>query len=239
MNSSVSYIVIVGSDLHLAQHAVDLLCRTLKIESIEEIVVVYVERGGQVHELPPLADGVRVRSIELMMLRESEDGDASYYGLMQQIIVQRVRANHRVHLCVAGDELAVPVAALLVGSRCLRDKDGMWLLNGHAHAGRGGWQLRSLPLRPIELLRTNSYERRCEFLENSLTPREREIVQHLVQSRLSNREIGARIGISERRVEKTLSESIYPQLRRFLGREQVSRQDLVAEFAMVFDMGLA
>lgn len=235
MSSSVSFIAAVGADLRSARHAIELLSNSLQISVIDEIVVVYAERAGQAHALPPLPRRLKVKGIELMMLCESEDGDLTQYSMMQNIIRQRLRAHHRVHLCVANDESMVPAHALLIGARCLRPDDGLWLLEVSDRFVWPRWRLRSLPIHPIDASHTNNHARHSEFLNQRLSARERMVVQHLVQGRLSNREIGARMNISEHRVEKILSEQIYPQLRIFLGRAQVNRQDLVAEFTGLFD----
>ncbi|MCX6019189.1 MAG: CRISPR-associated ring nuclease [Chloroflexi bacterium] len=171
-----------------------------------------------------------------------QDADAMF-AIIRRVLFHRKRLGREVHLCVAGGRKGLLACTMVVANMHLRSPDALWLTysdekylrSGALHPQHDGdARLLQMPLYHFLEDDEKSRSRLRDFLDNSLTSRERDLVEVLVRNRLTNREAALRLGISEKRVEKHLSEGVYPALRRFLGRGQVGRQDLMAEFAAYF-----
>ena len=194
----------------------------------------------------------RIAHFELVALRH-EDGspvadihtqqDAdSVFTAIRGLVRAEKRAARRVHLNAAGGRKGMTLYAMAAAQMHFDDDDCLWLLassdtfqaSRDLHP-RTPDDARLIPI-PVyrHLSRTSSeLQRKRDFLLR-LSDRERRIVEGIAHQRHTARQIAAALGIAEKTVENHIYDGIFPELREFLRRDDVSRQDIVAEFAAYF-----
>lgn len=171
-----------------------------------------------------------------------EDADAVFTTLRRAVREQK-RAGRLIHLNAAGGRKGMTLYAMAAAQMHFDAEDRLWLLaSSEAFQASRALHPRSADdarLIPIPVYRfadrtRSEFERKRAFLNQRLTGRERQIVEGIARHRWTARQIADALDLSEKTVENRIYEDIFPELRAFLGREDVSRQDIVAEFAPYF-----
>lgn len=185
------------------------------------------------------ADGRPIRDIY-----NRDDADA-VFTVIRGIVREHKRIGALLDVNAAGGRKTMSIYAMTVAQIHFGPGDRLWLLASSEAfmASRALYpqtpfdaQLIAIPVRLARGLQPEDIERKREFL-NTLSNRERQIVERIAQRRETNAQVARALGISEKTVENRLSsgdDCVFAQLRSWLKKVDVSRADLIAEFGPYF-----
>jgi CRISPR-associated protein Csx14 len=189
-------------------------------------------------------DGRPIRDIY-----DRDDADA-VFTVIRSIVREYKHAGALLDVNAAGGRKTMSIYAMTVAQIHFGPGDRLWLLVSAESfmASRALYpqspfdaQLIAIPVRLARGLQPEDIERKRDFL-NTLSDRERQIVERIARYRETNAQVAHALGISEKTVENRLSSSddpIFAQLRAWLNKADVSRADLIAEFGPYYSAGIA
>lgn len=193
----------------------------LALASLYEEFVTKQHYGPRILFVPHLLAGTSGPLSDVVSLEEIDDAFQSLYGLLRQ----HKQAGRAIDLCIAGGRKTMALFAMAVAQILFDESDRVWHLNSPAnlvstralHASEPGTvNLIPVPVAVWSRYRPSEQNRAQDFLQNILSPAEREVLLLLVREGLSNAALAQRLNKSPKTIANQLS-GIYLKAAQHFG----------------------
>jgi CRISPR-associated Csx14 family protein len=193
----------------------------LSLERLRHEFVTERFYGNSLLFIPHLLAGSSGPLADVITPNEIDTAFQSLYTLLRQ----HKHAGNNIHLCVAGGRKTMALFAMAAAQILFDNDDHVWHLVSAPHlvASRKlhADYLKDVTLIPIPLahwgrLRPDDKQTLHDFIENALTPAEREVTLLLIREGLSNAALAERLGKSTKTIANQLS-SVYLKSEQHFG----------------------
>lgn len=193
------------------------------LERLHQEFVVNRFYGDRVLYIPHLLAGSAGPLVDVVTPEEIDSAFQNMYMLLRQF----KHAGYSIHLCLAGGRKTMALFAMAAAQILFDAGDHVWHLvsdpalvaSKELHAAHpNDVTLVPVPVARWGRIRPDDLSRARDFIENALTPAEREVTMLLIREGLSNAALAERLGKSTKTIANQLS-SVYSKLEEYFELE--------------------